>query len=151
MKSLMILVMFMVSSVAQAAGGGFGGEQFMIQKCYAFGASGAGSFDNPAAGVDGDISRIPLNSVVDRVDVLVHTALAGTTDVLVGDDDDNDGYVAAANVTEATPAMYSGEGAYVSAGAKKYYSASSKELKLDVVGTLSAGKYCVMAFGYRLR
>lgn len=145
----MVAVVFLVFTQFAHAAGGFRNDSILATKCYEVGASGSGSYESPASAADGDIFKIPANAVLEAVHVTVVTAITGTTpQVNVGDDDDADGWVADASVTEATPAVYVGAGAYASSN--KHYSAAGKELKLDVTGTLSAGKFCVAAKGYRL-
>jgi len=129
----------------------FKGEEVLMKKWYGFGGAGSGSsIEDLAAPVAGDVEKIPAGMVVTSAEVIVETALAGTTAVLVGDDDDADGFVAAADVTEGTIGVYNGAGAYLASGAKKYYGAEGKEVKLAVTGTLTAGKYCVVVRGYRV-
>lgn len=130
---------------------GFKNEGILEIKWYSVGGSGAGSSsDDAASAVAGDVVAIPAGAVVTAVDVIVDTAVTGTSpQINVGDDDDADGFVADANVTEGTPGVYLGAGAYVASGAKKYYSAEGKEVKLALGGTLAAGKFAVVVHGYR--
>lgn len=119
-------------------------------KHYAYGASGSGeSASDPASAVDGDVMAILAGTVISGVDVIIKTAVTGTI-VGVGDDDDNDGYAATAGITEATPGIYVGAGAYSADRAtKKYYAAAGKSVKLDCT-TVSAGSFAVAVYGYRI-
>lgn len=151
--SILALVVSLFTSSAFAGGGGFGGEPFMVEKCYEAAKTGSGEFNDPANGIDGDIVKIPARSVIEGVSVVVIDALTGTTVVTVGDDDDADGWVDSGDVTEGTPGAYIGatSSGYADTFMKgKYYGSAGKELKLDITGTLTAGKYCVIAKGYRL-
>lgn len=130
----------------------FKNELVLHVKHYSYGATGSGgSASDPAAIASGDIMAIPAGFVAEAVDVIVTTAVTGSTpQINVGDDDDADGFVADANVTEGTPAVYSGAGAYVTGGAKKYYSATGKEVKLAIGGSVSAGAFKVVVKGYHV-
>lgn len=126
----------------------FKNQEFLVVKHYAAGASGSGnSSDDPASPVDSDIVAILPDCVVENVDVIIKTAVTG--DINVGDDDDSDGFSATAGITEATPGVYVGAGAYLTGGAKKRYAAAGKEVKLDVT-TISAGSFAVKVKGYRI-
>ena len=125
---------------------GFKKEPLLHVKYYSFGASGSGaSASDPASPVDGDVIAIPVNAVISGCDVIITSAVTGTIDI--GDDDDADGFAATAGITEGTPGLYVGAGAYLASGAKKYYSASTKEVKLDAT-TISAGAFTVVIHGY---
>lgn len=122
---------------------------------------------NAVAIADGDLWAIPANTLIERVWVVIDTALAGTTNFDVGDDDDADGYIdGSLSVTLGTAGMYGWDsknaGAYLriqTAGATdaadiyvvpnaKYYSASGKEVKLDITTASTAGKGRVFVQGY---
>lgn len=125
---------------------GFKKEPLLHVKYFAFGATGTGiSASDPASPVDGDIFAIPAGAVITACDVIITSAVTGSIDV--GDDDDPDGFSATAGITEGTPGVYVGAGAYVGSGAKKYYSAAGKEVKLDAT-TISAGAFTVVVNGY---
>lgn len=127
----------------------FKNEEFLKVKYYAYGASGSGaSAADPASPVDGDIMAIESGMVVEGVDVIVTTSITGATQLDVGDDDDQNGFVAAATLTAGQPVV--GAGAYLASGAKKYYSADGKEVKLDMTGTVSAGAFIVKVRGYKV-
>lgn len=148
---------------------GFAGEKFRVVRYYAHGGSGDNSGlseNNAATIVDGDVMAIPAGTVIEKVYVIVDTAITGTTNLDVGDDDDADGFVdGSASVTLGTPGMYGWDvknaGAYLriqTAGATdaadiyvvpnaKYYSAAGKEVKLDVTGASTAGAFRVVVEG----
>lgn len=127
----------------------FKNEEFLKVKYYAFGGTGAGaSAADPASPVDGDVMALEAGMVVEGVDVLVTTSITGATQLDVGDDDDQNGFVAAATLTAGQPVV--GAGAYLTGGAKKYYSADGKELKLDMTGAVTAGAFCVKVKGYKV-
>lgn len=130
----------------------FKNESILKVKHYAAGASGSGeSSSDPAGFSAGDIMPILADSVITGCEVIVTTAVTGSSpQINVGDDDDADGFVADANVTEGTPGVYNGAGAYIASSAKKYYSAAGKEVKLALGGTLSAGAFKVVVHGYRV-
>ena len=127
----------------------FANEEFLKLKYYAAGATGSGASASDAANpVDGDIMAILAGVVVENVDVIVTTSITGATQLDVGDDDDQNGFVAAATLTAGQPVV--GAGAYLATGAKKFYSAAGKEVKLDMTGTASAGAFIVKIKGYRV-
>lgn len=126
----------------------FKNQEFLVVKHYEFGKSGSGnSSDDPASPVDGDVVAILADAVIENVDVIIKTAVTGSIDV--GDDDDADGFAATAGITEGTPGVYVGAGAYLTGGAKKRYSAAGKEVKLDAT-TITAGSFAVKVKGYRI-
>jgi len=116
--------------------------------------------------VDTDLMAIEAGMVIEKVYVIVDTAITGTTNLDVGDDDDADGFVdGSLSVTLGTPGMYGWDaklaGAYLrvqTAGATdagdiyvvpnaKYYAAAGKEVKLDVTTASTAGKFRVIVEG----
>jgi hypothetical protein len=126
----------------------FKNQEFLVVKHYEFGKSGSGnSSDDPASPVDGDVLAILADCVIENVDVIIKSAVTGSIDV--GDDDDADGFAATAGITEATPGVYVGAGAYLTSGAKKRYAAAGKEVKLDAT-TITAGSFAVKVKGYRI-
>lgn len=126
---------------------GFKNEKFLKVKYYAFGGSGSGaSAADPASPVDSNICQLAPGLVIEGVDVVVTVSITGATQLDVGDEDDQNGYVAAAALTAGQPVV--GGGAYVASGAKKYYSAL-KNLKLDMTGAVTAGAFFVVAKGYQ--
>jgi len=125
------------------------------------------SADNAKTLTDQDLWVIPAGCVIERVYLIIDTAITGTSDLDIGDDDDADGYVdGSLSVTLGTAGMYGwnakSAGAYLrvqTAGATdagdiyvvpnaKYYSASGKEIKLDVTGTSTAGVARVVIQGF---
>lgn len=127
----------------------FKNEELLKVKYYAFGGVGNGaSASDPAAIADSDVMAIEAGSVIEGVDVIVTTSITGSTQLDVGDDDDADGFVAAATLTAGQPVV--GAGAYLAAGAKKYYSADGKEVKVDMTGAATAGAFIVKVKGYKV-
>lgn len=132
-----------------------------------FGGAGSGDSEQaPLPFSSADLWSIPAGCEVEKVYVIVDTAIAGTTNLDVGDDDDADGFVdGSLSVTLGTEGMYGQNakvaGAYLrveTAGAtdagdiyvvpnSKYYSATGKEIKLACSGTNSAGKARVVVEG----
>lgn len=125
--------------------------------------------DNALPLVDGTLMAIEAGMVIEECFLVVDTALAGTTDLDVGDDDASNGYIdGSVSATLGTPGMYGKNakvaGSYLrvqTAGAtdaadiyvvpdSKYYSVGTKSLKLDVTGTSSAGKARVVVKGMKL-
>lgn len=168
----LLLAVLMIAPQAFSAGGGFAGEKFthtVYVKGTATGGTGQ-SYRSPKPFADGDLWDIPANTVIEKVYVIVDTAITGTTDVDVGDDDDPDGFVdGSLSITLATPAMYGWNaktaGAYLrtqTAGATdaadiyvvpnaKFYLSAGKEVKLDNTTTNTAGEMRVVIEGYRLK
>lgn len=136
-----------------ANGPGFTGERFVVEFHFAHGGTGDGkSEDNPAAIEDQDIMAIPAGTMIEAVDLYIETGITGTTDIDIGDDDQSDDFLdGSADVSDFTAASYNvGAGAYLTSGAKKFYSAAGKEVKMDASGASTAGKGRVLIFGYRL-
>jgi hypothetical protein len=127
----------------------FRNEQILAVKHYEYGATGSGnSSSDPASPVDGDIMPILAGTVIIGADCIIKSAVTGSIDV--GDDDDADGFIATGAVTEATPGIYVGAGAYCSAiTVRKYYGSAGKEVKLDAT-TISAGSFAIVVYGYRV-
>lgn len=171
-----VLALFALIAVALtpslASAQGFQGEAFRKVFYFEHGGKGAQSgldAGNAKAIADGDIMAIDAGMVISKVYVVVDTAITGTTNLDVGDDDDADGYVdGSLSVTLGSAGMYGWDaklaGAYQrvqTAGATdaadiyvvpaaKYYSASGKELKLDVTTASTAGKFRVVVEGYKI-
>lgn len=173
-KSILFMAVFgLVSAIPSASAGlGFGKEHF-TKVFYFSGASGSGSADglssgNAAAIADGDIMAIEAGTVIEKVYVIIDSALSGSTAIDIGDDDDADGFVKNASLTLGTPGMYGWDaknaGAYLriqTAGASdatdiyvvpqaKYYSAAGKEIKLDNTTTNTGGAFRVVVEGYKV-
>lgn len=169
--AMMIAALFATQTV-QAAGPGFYGECF--SKVFHFsGPNGKGkasgkSAANAAPIADGDIMAIEAGTVITNVQVIVDTAVTGSTAIDVGDDDDADGFCPNASLTLGTPGLYCNnakvQGAYLrvqTAGATdaadiyvvpnaKYYSAAGKEIKLDNTTTNTAGAFRVIVEGCKV-
>ena len=106
---------------------------------------------------DGDLWDIPAGTVIDDMYVIVDEALAGVTLFELGDDDDaNDFISSGTNPLSSTGLHYdelTSRGAYLKLAGQnfrkyKYYSASGKELKLNVTGTATTGKVRLVIRGY---
>jgi hypothetical protein len=143
-------------------------ERFVKVVYVKHGGTGDGTHSgSPLPMVDGDLWAIPAGTLLQRVYCILDTAITGTTNFDVGDDDDADGFIdGSLSITLATPGLYSYDsklaGAYLrvqTAGATdagdiyvvptgKFYSAAGKEVKLDVTGTSSAGKIRVVIEGF---
>lgn len=134
----------------------------------ATGGSGA-SYDSPLPFSSGDLWAIPADCIIERVYMVIDTAITGSTNLDVGDDDDADGFIdSSLSVTLGTAGMYGWDaknaGAYLriqTAGATdaadiyvvpsaKYYAASGKEVKLAASGTNTAGAARVVIEGYMI-
>jgi hypothetical protein len=164
---------FFVPPKAEAGSGGFIKEKFVKVVYCKYGgsaANGGDSYDSAKPIVDGDLWAIPAGTVIEKVYVIVDTAVTGTTDIDVGDDDDADGFedgsVSGLASGLGTPGMYGYSsklaGAYLrtqTAGATdpadidvvpnaKYYSATGKEVKLDATTANTAGAIRVVIEGY---
>lgn len=148
---------------------GFKNEKFRNVFYFEHGGKGnqsGMSVENAKPIVDTDIMSIQPGMVVEKVYVLIDTALTGTSNLDVGDDDDADGFVdGSLSVTLGTPGMYGWDaklaGAYLrvqTAGATdagdiyvvpsaKYYVAAGKEIKLDITTASTAGKFRVVVEG----
>lgn len=173
MYKIMLVFGLLLGMTGQAfAGPGFQLDKF--QKVFYFEHGGKGSYSGLGAGnakaiEDTDLMSIDAGSVIEKVYVVIDTAVAGVTGIAVGDDDSANGFVIPSSVTVATPGIYSWNankaGAYLKsqvagvsdaadvyvAPAAKYYSAAGKEVKLDVSGAASsAGKFRVVVEGYKL-
>jgi len=116
---------------------------------------------------DSDLWAIPAGTVIEKVYVIIDTAISGTTNLDIGDDDSANGFVdSSLSVTLGTPGMYGWDvknaGSYLrvqTAGATdapdiyvvpnaKYYSAAGKELKMDLTTACTAGRFRVIVEGY---
>ncbi len=128
----------------------FKNEQFVKMVYFAFGATGSGASAVDAKPiVDSDVMAIEPGMVITNVSVVVTTALTGTTQLDVGDDDDQNGFVAAATLT--ANAVTTSNGAYLyntGASLEKYYPSAGKEVKLDNATTNTAGAFVVVVKGY---
>jgi hypothetical protein len=125
------------------------------------GGSGA-SYESPLPFVDGDLWAIPAGTLITHCYAIIDTAITGTTDLDVGDDDQSDDFIdGSASLTLGTPGMYgydtkvagaylkttTGSTDYITPNAK-FYSAAGKELKLNVTTANTAGRMRVVVQGY---
>jgi len=125
----------------------FANDQVLVVKYFAFGGTGTGaSALDPVALADGDLAAIEAGWTVTDAMVVVTTAITGTTQLDLGDDDDPNGFVAAATLT--LNATSKNTGAYVLADIAKYYPAA-KTLKLDNTTTSTAGAGFVVLQGIK--
>lgn len=106
---------------------------------------------------DGDLWDIPAGTVIEDMYVIVDEAVAGISLFELGDDDDANDFIASAtNPLQSLGLHYdelTSRGAYLKLAGQnfrkyKYYSASGKELKLNVTGTATTGKARVVIKGY---
>lgn len=168
LAAVVALTMIADLSKVEAAPGGVG-EKFVkvVYLKYGGSASNSGSsYSSPKPFVDGDLWAIPAGAVIEKVYMIVDTAITGTTALTIGDDDGAASFCPNASVTLGTPGMYcwdaKGAGAYLriqTAGASdaadiyvvpnaKLYSASGKEVKLDITTANTAGAARVFIEGY---
>lgn len=145
------------------------GQRF-YREIFLKGAAGTGSasgasYDDAKGFVDGDLMAIPAGLLIEKVFLIIDTAITGTTVLEVGDDDDADGFIVDQAANFATPGMYGwdakGAGAYLrisTAGATdaadiyvvpnaKLYRATGKEIKLNVTTANTAGRARVVVMG----
>lgn len=172
MKFLIVLMtMAMLAFVAPKAEAqnGAAGERFQKVIYVAFGGSASCkglSYSCAKPFTDGDLWAIPAGTMIDKVYAIVDTAVTGTTDFDIGDDDDADGFLdGSLSLTLATPGAYGMNakvaGAYLrvqTAGVTdpadvyvvptgKYYVSTGKEVKLDGTGTATAGRVRIVIEG----
>ena len=113
-----------------------------------------------------NVWNIPKGTIITMVLAKVKVAGTGSGgNLIVGDDDDDNGYILAANLCGATvdtvygdlPAergvyLASGSAAGTHAGKWKVYTAAGKELKIDCSATLTTEATVeVFVFGYRYK
>lgn len=148
------------------------GVPFRQEIHIAHGGTGDGkSASNPLPFTDADLMAIPAKTVITNIFVVITTGITGVTNLDVGDDDNPDGFIdGSLSIADLSVAgMYSYDaklaGAYLrveTAGATdaadiyvvptaKYYSATGKEIKLDVTTASTAGACVVVVEGYRLQ
>lgn len=96
-----------------------------------------------------DIYAIPANVLIKDVYCRIAVAGTGTGNIIIGDDDDDNGFVEASDATAAAGTLYGDgiaeRGAYqnVNPGTDdgplpgKIYTASGKEIKMDCSGALT--------------
>lgn len=158
MKFLMVAITLIAGMVfgqgaeAQAAKTAFRKQvHFAVTGCAA--GNGGDSYAAPKCFGDVDVWAIPAGVVIERVYAIIDTAIAGTTDFDIGDDDSANGFLdGSLSLTIGTAGMYGWNskvaGSYLrvqTAGATdaldiyvvpnaKYYSAAGKEVKMDATG-----------------
>ena len=109
-----------------------------------------------------DIWQIPAGTIITRVLAQINVAGTGSGNIIIGDDDDDNGYVLAADATAAAGTVYGDGvaevGVYINdtqatcGGSWKEYHASGKELKMDCSATLTTeATVDVMVFGYSFK
>jgi len=149
----------------------FKGESFVKTIYFAFGGTGNGSGPDAGSALsmaadNASVMAIPAGTLVTRAYLIVDTAVTGTTNFDIGDDDDADGFIdSSLSVTLGTPGMYGYDaktaGAYLkvtTAGATdagdiyivpqaKYYTAA-KTLKMDLTTAATAGAVRVVLEGF---
>lgn len=110
------------------------------------------SQDNAAViATNAAIFQVPAGVVVEDVDVIVQTAITGSTDIDLGDAGDADGLVdGSVDLTLGTPAAYDGAGVYIASGGAKYYAAATN-LALLVTGASTTGQFQIVIKGYRVK
>jgi len=114
------------------------------------------------AATSADIWDIPEGTIITMVLAKIKTAQVGAGDLIIGDDDDTDGYILAANAVVAVDTIYGDavneRGPYLypqgqsapHSGKWKVYTAAGKELKIQQSGTATtAAVVDVFVFGYR--
>lgn len=172
LMSVFLIAMTMFTFGAFASAGGAVGEPFVKTIFVKYGGSASAkgtSYDAAkSCAADGDLWDIPANTLINRVYVIIDTAVTGSSDLDIGDDDDPDGYVdGSVSLTLGTAGLYGWNakvaGAYLrvqTAGVSdaadiyvvpsaKYYSATGKEIKQDITTACTAGKYRVVVEGLR--
>jgi len=181
MKFLTLLCGLMVAMIltfaphSSFAGSGGGVNEPFVKTIYVkYGGSASNSGTSydaaKSCAADADLWDIPAGAMITNVYVMIDTAVTGSTDLDIGDDDDPDGFVDGTNELAAalgTPGLYNMNakvaGAYLrvqTAGAtdaadiyvvprSKYYAAAGKEIKQDITTACTAGKYRVIVTGFR--
>lgn len=148
---------------------GYFHEEIHVKGAAAAGSGDGKSYASAKACATGDLWAIPAGTVIKNVYMILDVAVTGSTNIDVGDDDNDDGFIdSSLSVTLATPAIYGHNckvaGAYLrveTAGAtdaadvyvvpnQKYYAAAGKEVKMAVTGTWTAGSFRVVIEGLYL-
>lgn len=126
----------------------FKNEEFVQSVYFAHAGAGNGaSAADPKPISDGAAFDIEAGMVITNVSVVVTTSITGTTQVDVGDGTDPDGFVSAATLTAG--AVTASDGAYLTGGLEKYYSAADT-IDLDATGASTAGAFVVHVVGYKV-
>ena len=161
----LILALFLaVAPVKAVAGVGCAGEPFSQIMYFEHGGKGSASGmseANAAAIEDKDVMAIPAKTMITKVYAIIDTAVTGSTAIALGDDDSASGYVPSNLLVHGTPGIYgfapNQAGSYTSiqpggvyaVPSSKLYTAAGKEVKIDVTGASSAGKFRVVVEGFR--
>lgn len=150
---------------------GFAGNRFQKVFYFAKGGTGDGSSAQAPLSMAADnatLMNIPAGTLIDKCYVLLDTAITGTTNFDIGDDDAAAGFFdsSAAIADLGVTGMYGYDpkvsGSYLrtqTAGATdaadiyvtpnaKYYAATGKELKMDLTTAATAGALRVVVEGY---
>lgn len=150
---LAVALICSLPSTSFSSNNGMRGQPFSKVKYFCPGGSGSGgSSSDCAASTDHTaILAVDAGWVVCPAAVVVTTAVTGSSpQILVGDADDDDGFIDSGDVTEATPGYYASatSGGYVDSGTCKAYT-TAKTIYLETTGTLSAGAFVVYLSGWR--
>lgn len=112
-----------------------------------------------------DLVTIPAGTLVEKVLVRIETAATGTANLLVGDDDDADGFVVASDATANAGTVYGDAVAEIGAYLKgatgatdgycplpgKFYAAEGKAIKFKLsAAPTTEGVFQVMVVGKRV-
>lgn len=135
------------------------------------GDNGGGSYSNAKsmAADNTNVWPIPAGTLIEKMYLIIDTAITGTTNLDFGDDDNPDGFIdSSLGVTLGTPGMYGYDaklaGAYLrvetagvtdpadvdTVAAAKFYSATGKEVKMDLTTAGSAGAFRLVIEGMAL-
>ncbi len=167
----LILAVMGVSMSAQAAGPGFVGECWQKQ-FYFYGPLGKGALSGKSAAnakpiSDTNVMAIEAGSVIEKVYVVIDTALVGTSLMTLGDTDSANGFMLSTAPTLSSAGLYNWDvsraGAYLrsqslaSGGSDiyvvpsgKFYSAAGKYITLDVTTTNVSGAFRVVVEGCKV-
>lgn len=172
-KFVILALGLILTGPAFAGSGGSVGEKFHKEIYVKFGGSSANSGSSydaaKSCAADGDLWNIPAGVVIEKAYMVIDTAITGSTNMDIGDDDDADGFIdSSLSVTLGTAGLYGWNvktaGAYLrveTAGvtdpadiyvvpASKYYSATGKEIKMDLTTACTAGRFRVIVEGMYL-
>lgn len=136
-------------------GVGFKNEVFYDVVYFEHGGTGSGDAESSPLPIASNTAflSLPAGVVLEDVDVIIQTAVTGSTDIDIGDNGgDTDGLVdGSADLTLGTPELYSGAGADLASGAAHLYSlTAATDLAIAVTGASTAGKLRVVFKGYRV-
>lgn len=169
---IVFLVLSFAAFLSPAHADGWVGRKFHQEVFVAFGGNGTNGSSPQSAikcdaanGTSLNLWAIPAGALIERVYVVVDTAITGTTAINVGDDDGSSSFVPTAAITYATPGVYGWDaksaGAYMriqTAGAtdagdiyvvpnSKYYTVGTKTVKAAITGNCTAGRWHVVIEG----